>query len=107
VSSIPSEHVQDVFNMPAVDSEMEWIDEPIEEQDQPAEYLHNIPKDTPKCRKLHDHKLDTLNQYKAWKEIVPSLVEPLQSYISSTTTGATPQAVDIPQCSHCDGSKTS
>jgi hypothetical protein len=107
VSSVPSEHVHDVFDAPAVDSEMDWIDEPIEEQDQPAEYSHNVPKDTPKRRKQRDHKLDTLNQYKAWKEIVPSLVEPLLSYIGSTTAGAAPQAVDIPQCPHCDGSKTS
>jgi hypothetical protein len=98
--TVPSELVQDVFDAPAIDSEMDWIDEP-------AEYSHNVPKDTPKRRKPRDHKSDTLNQYKAWKEIVPSLVEPLLSYIGRTTAGATPQSVDIPQCSHCDGSKIS
>jgi len=107
VSSVPSEHVQDIFDVPTVDSEMDWIDEPVEEQDQPAVYSHNIPGDTPKHCKPRDHKLDTFNQYKAWKELVPSLVEPLLSYIGSTTAGAAPQAVDIPQCPHCDGSKTS
>jgi hypothetical protein len=104
VSSVLSEHVQDVFDAPAADSEMDWIDEPAEE---PAEYFHNVPKDAPKRRKLRDHKLDTLKQYKAWQEIIPSFVEPLLRYIGSTTAGAAPQIVDIPACSHCDGSKTS
>jgi len=104
VSSVPSERIQDVFDAPAIDSEMDWIDEPAEEQDRPAENSHNVPN---KHRKPRNHKLDTLNQYKAWKDIVPLLVEPLLSYIGSTTAGATPQVVDIPRCSHCDGSKTS
>jgi hypothetical protein len=107
MTSVASEHIKDVFDAPAADSEMDWIDEPAEEQDEPAEYSHSVPKDKPKRRKPRDHKLDTLNQYKAWKEIIPSLVEPLLSYIGSTTAGATPQLVDIPQCSHCDGLKTS
>ena len=84
---------------------MDWIDEPVEEQDQPAVYLHNVSKDTPKYHKPCDHKLDTLNQYKAWKEIVLSLMEPFLPYIGSTTADVAPQAVDIPQCLHCNGSK--
>ena len=107
VLSVPSEHIRDVFDAPAADSEMDWIDEPAEEQDEPAEYSHNVPKDKPKRRKPRDHKLDTLRQYKAWQEIIPSLVEPLLRYIGSTTAGATPQILDIPACSYCDGSKTS
>jgi hypothetical protein len=79
-----SEHA-DVFDGPVADSEMAWTDEPAEEQDEPTTSVHNISKDAPKRRKPRNHKLDTLNQYKAWKEIVPSLVEPLLSYVGSTT----------------------
>jgi len=105
--SVPSEHVQDIFDVPAVDSEMDWIDEPAEEQEEATEYFHKVPNDSPKRRKPRDHKLDTLKQYKAWQEIIPSLVEPLLRYIGSTTASATPRTVDIPVCLYCDGSKTS
>src|ERR1700736_2364862 len=87
--SVPSEHVQDVFDAPAADSELDW-------EDEPAEYHHNVPIDKPK-RRPRNHKADALNQYKAWLQIIPSLVEPLLSYISRMTTGVTPQVVDIPQ----------
>jgi hypothetical protein len=83
---------------------MDWQDEPV---DKPAENHHQMLKDEPKRRKQRDRKADTANQYKAWKKIVPSLVEPLLSYIGQTTAGATPQMVDISACSLCDGQKTS
>jgi len=43
--SVQSKHVQDIFDVPAIDSEMDWIDEP-------AEYSHNVPKDTPNATGL-------------------------------------------------------
>jgi hypothetical protein len=107
LESISSEHTQDVFDTPAADSKMDWEDESVDKQDEPAEHHHNIPTDKPKRHRLHNHKADILNQYKAWKDIIPSLVEPLLSYISMTSAGTTPQVVDIPECSHCDGSKIS
>ena len=36
VSSVPSEHVQGIFNAPVIDSGIDWIDKPVEEQDQPT-----------------------------------------------------------------------
>lgn len=45
--------------MPAVDSEMDWIDEPAEEQEEATEYFHKVLNDSPKRRKPRDHKLDT------------------------------------------------
>src|ERR1700720_4226057 len=99
VSSVPPECIPDIFDTPAADSEMDW-------EDDPAESHHDPPMDEPKRRKPRNHQANTLNQYKAWKEIVSSLVEPLLSYIGRTTAGVTPQVVVIPQCSHCDGSKT-
>jgi len=48
--SVPSEHVQDIFNVPAVDSEMDWIDEPAEETEEATEYFHKVLNDSPKRR---------------------------------------------------------
>jgi hypothetical protein len=102
-----SSDVQDVFDAPTVDSKMDWEDEPSEYQYESTEYHHHETTDTPRRRKRRNHTTDTLNQYQAWKEIVPLLVEPLLSYIAGTTAGVTPQVVDIPQCPQCDGSKSS
>ena len=105
-SSDPAEHIRDVFDTPTADSEMDWEDEPLEHQDEPAEHHHKTT-DGPRCRKPRNHSADTLNQYQAWKEIILSLVEPLLSYTARMTAGVTPQIVDILQCPHCDGSKSS
>ena len=77
---------------------MDWEDEPSECQYEPTEYHHHETTDTPRRRKRRNHTTDTLNQYQAWREIVPLLVELLLSYIAGTTAGVTPQVVDIPQC---------
>jgi hypothetical protein len=99
-SPAASEHVEDVFDTPAVDCEMEW-------EDEPAQYYYQLPKYAPKRRKPRVTKTDTKARYDAWKAIVPSLVQPLLSYIGASSGSATSQRVDIPPCSLCEGHKTS
>jgi hypothetical protein len=94
------ERVEDVFDTPAVDCDMEW-------EDEPTQYHHQVQKYAPKRRKLHDIKADTKARYDTWKEIVQSLVQPLLSYIGASSSSATPQKVDIPPCSLCDRQKIS
>jgi hypothetical protein len=46
-------------------------------------------------------------QYDAWKALIPSLVEPLLSYVGRSSGNATPHKVDIAPCSLCVGTETS
>jgi hypothetical protein len=103
-SPVMSEDFQDVFGDvfegPTADSEMDW-------EDEPTSHYNKVPEIFPKRRKTRNLKADTIVQYNAWKALIPSLVEPLLSYIGGSSGNATPHNVDIAPCSLCAGTKTS
>jgi hypothetical protein len=103
-SPVISEDIKDVFDDvfegPTADSEMDW-------EDEPTSHHHQVPEKSPKRRKPRDLKADTKAQYDAWKALIPSLVEPLLSYIGASSGNATSHKVDIAPCTLCAGTKTS
>jgi len=100
MSEDPPDVFEDVFQGPTADSEMDW-------EDEPTSHHHQVPEKVPKRRKTRDLKADTKVQYDAWKALIPSLVEPLLSYVGRSSGNATPHKVDIAPCSLCAGTKTS
>jgi hypothetical protein len=95
----PPDVFEDVFQGLTADSEMDW-------EDEPTSHHHQVPEKTPKRHKTRDLKVDTKVQYDAWKALIPSLVEPLLSYVGRSSGNATPHKVDIAPCSLCVGTKT-
>lgn len=76
----PSQPPQIAVDLPHADSEpMESMQTfPLED------ILPSTPVDTPKTRRILPDST-ALNLYKRWEEVLPTLVDPLLRYISSST----------------------
>ena len=103
-SPVISEDIKDVFDDvfegPTADSEVDW-------EDKLTSHHHQVSEKSPKWCKLCDLKADTKVQYNSWKALIPSLVEPLLSYIGASSGNTTSHKVDIAPCTLCTGIKTS
>lgn len=81
-----------------LDSHGDWID------DEPAETPTPEPS---RKRKRRNLDYDAERQYTKWKEMLPTLVQPFLTFISTSSGKAAPVEVDMPPCSHCSTKKIS